>query len=171
MYQVIKTVASDCVLRGHEIILIFIMSGNWYYTGTWNRSQSRFILQSMPWMLMIWQCKEPRHQQQCVEMQVVLEYSNLSTRNSLIQWGQDKMVAILASNIFRCIFLNENIQILTKISQNFVPKGPINNIPALIQITASWHTPVDKPLMVSLQMYICIIRPQWIMIHWLKDLP
>ena len=127
------------------------MSGNWYYTGTWNKSQSRFILQSMPWMLMIWQCKEPRHQQQCVEMQVVLEYSNLSTRNSLIQWGQDKMVAILASNIFRCIFLNENIQILTKISQNFVPKGPINNIPALIQITA-WHRPVDKPLMVSLQM-------------------
>ena len=41
----------------------------------------------------------------------------------------------------------------------------INNIPALVQIMA-WRSPGDKPLsepmMISLQMYICIIRPQWV---------
>ena len=39
-------------------------------------------------------------------------------------------------DIFKCIFLNENISILTKISLNFVPKGRINNIQALVQIMA-----------------------------------
>ena len=45
----------------------------------------------------------------------------------------------------------------------FVPKGPINNIPALIQIMA-WRRPGDKPLsepmMVSLLTHICVTRPQ-----------
>ena len=38
--------------------------------------------------------------------------------------------------IFKCIFLNENVLILIKISLKFVPKGPINSIPALVQIMA-----------------------------------
>ena len=36
---------------------------------------------------------------------------------------------------FKRIFLNENVIILIKISLKFVPYGPINNIPALIQIS------------------------------------
>ena len=39
-----------------------------------------------------------------------------------------------ADDIFKCIFLNENVWILIKISLKFVPKGPINNIPSLVQI-------------------------------------
>ena len=35
-------------------------------------------------------------------------------------------------DIFQCIFLNENIWILITISLKFVPKGPINNITALV---------------------------------------
>ena len=46
---------------------------------------------------------------------------------------------------FKCIFLNENVWISIKISLKFVPKGPINNIPALFQIMA-WCRPGDKPL-------------------------
>ena len=42
-------------------------------------------------------------------------------------------------------FLNKNVWISVKISQKFVPEGPINNIPALAQIMA-WHRPGDKPL-------------------------
>ena len=34
-------------------------------------------------------------------------------------------------DIFKCIFLIENIWIPIRISLKFVPKGPINNIPAL----------------------------------------
>ena len=66
---------------------------------------------------------------------------------------------------FKCIFLNENARISIKISMKFVPKGPINNIPALVQIMA-WRRPGDKPLsepmMVSLLTHICVTRPQWV---------
>ena len=48
-------------------------------------------------------------------------------------------------DIFKCIFLNKNVLILFKISLKFVPKGPINNIPALVQIMA-WRQSGDKPL-------------------------
>ena len=44
----------------------------------------------------------------------------------------DNMAAILADDIFRCIFVNENICILNKISLKFVPKGPIGNKPAMV---------------------------------------
>ena len=48
-------------------------------------------------------------------------------------------------DIFKCILLNENVWIMIKISLKFVPKGPINNIPVLVQIMA-WRRPGDKPL-------------------------
>ena len=70
-----------------------------------------------------------------------------------------------ADDIFKCIFLNENVWILIKISLKFVPKGLINNIPALVQILA-WRRPGDKPLsepmMVGLLTHICVTRPQWV---------
>ena len=68
-------------------------------------------------------------------------------------------------NIFNCIFWNESIWILIKISLKFVPKGPISNIPALVQIMA-WRRLGDKllsePMMVRLSTYICVTRPQWV---------
>ena len=70
-----------------------------------------------------------------------------------------------ADNIFKCIFLNENIWISIKISLNFVPKGSIYNIPALVQIMA-WCRPGDKPLsdpmMVKLLTHIVVTWPQWV---------
>ena len=70
-----------------------------------------------------------------------------------------------ADDTFKFIFLNENVWIPIKISLNFVRKGPINNIPALVQIMA-WCRPGDKPLsepmMVSLPTHICVTRPQWV---------
>ena len=72
-----------------------------------------------------------------------------------------------ADNIFKCIFLNENVWIPIKISLKFFPKGPINNIPALVQIMA-WRRPGDKPLseamMVRLQTHVCVTQPQWVKI-------
>ena len=50
-----------------------------------------------------------------------------------------------ADDVFKCIFLNEDIRIALKISLKFVPKVRINNIPALVQIMA-WCRPGDKPL-------------------------
>ena len=68
-----------------------------------------------------------------------------------------------ADDIFKCIFLDKDVWIPIKISLKFVPKGPINNIPALVQIMA-WRHPGDKPLseptMVSLPTHVCVARPQ-----------
>ena len=72
-----------------------------------------------------------------------------------------------ADDILKRIFFNENVKISIKISLKFVPKGPINNIPALIQIMA-WRQPGDKPLsepmMIRLPTHRCVARPQWVKI-------
>ena len=39
-------------------------------------------------------------------------------------------------HIFKCILLDENCCILIKISLKFVPKGPIDNKPVLIEVIA-----------------------------------
>ena len=68
-------------------------------------------------------------------------------------------------DVFKCIFLNENVWISLKISLTCVPKVPINNIPALIQILAwrrSGDKPLSEPMMVSLLTHICVTRPQWV---------
>ena len=70
-----------------------------------------------------------------------------------------------ADDIFKCVFFNENGRISLRISLKFVPKGPINNNPALVQIMA-WRRPGDKslsePMMVCLPTHICVTRPQWV---------
>ena len=63
-----------------------------------------------------------------------------------------------ADDIFKRIFFNENVWISIKISLKFVPKGPINNIPALVQIMAwrrSGDKPLSEPMMFSLPTHIC----------------
>ena len=74
-------------------------------------------------------------------------------------------------DIFKWIFLNENLWIPIKISLTFVPQGPITNIPALVQIMAC-RRPGDKPLfgpmMVRLPMHICVTRPQWVKYEFRK---
>ena len=55
------------------------------------------------------------------------------------------MNADFADDNFKCILLNENVWIAIKISLKFLPKGPINTIPALVQIMA-WRRPGDMPL-------------------------
>ena len=70
-----------------------------------------------------------------------------------------------ADDIFKCIFLNENVWISIKISLKIVPKGPINSITALVQIMAWRHSgdkPLSEPMMVSLPTHICVTRPQWV---------
>ena len=68
-------------------------------------------------------------------------------------------------DIFKCIFLNENVWISIRILSKFVPQGPINIIPSLVQIMA-WCRPGDKPLsetmMPRLLTHICVSRSQWV---------
>ena len=75
-------------------------------------------------------------------------------------------------DIFKCFSMIKNVWISIKISLKFIIKGPVNNIPALVQIMA-WRRPGDKPLsepiVVSLPTHICVTRPQWVnaSLRWL----
>ena len=86
--------------------------------------------------------------------------------NILRPW---QIAAISQDNIFRCIFLNENVWMLLKISLKCVPKVRMNNIPTLVQIMA-WHRPGDKPLsepmIVSLLTHIYAYKPWDSYNHW-----
>ena len=52
-----------------------------------------------------------------------------------------------------------------KVPLKFVPRGPFNNNPALVQLMA-WRRPGDKPLsepmLVFVPTHICVTRPQWV---------
>ena len=75
-----------------------------------------------------------------------------------------------ANNIFNRIFVNENVRISVEFSLKFIPKGPINNIAALVQIIAWCCLPCDKllsePVMVSLLTHICVTRLQRLNQTW-----
>ena len=58
--------------------------------------------------------------------------------------------------IVKCIFVNKNVWIYIKISLKFVPKGPIDNIPSLVQVMA-WHRSGDKTSN--------YLNQQWL-VHW-----
>ena len=55
------------------------------------------------------------------------------------------MDAISQTTFSIAFFLGENIWIPIEIWLKFVPNGPINNIPALVDIMA-WRLTADKPL-------------------------
>ena len=74
-----------------------------------------------------------------------------------------------ADDTLKRIFMNENVRISIKISLKFVPNGPTNNIPALVQIMVwrrSGDKPLSEPMMVSLLTHICVTRPQ--RLDWIK---
>ena len=48
---------------------------------------------------------------------------------NLMYWSRDKMAAI-SQTTFANAFLNANVEISIKFSLKFIPKGPINKIPA-----------------------------------------
>ena len=56
------------------------------------------------------------------------------------------------ADILKCIFVNENVWISINISLKSVPKGPSNNISALVQIIA-WHRSGDKTLFEAMMAY------------------
>ena len=51
----------------------------------------------------------------------------------------------MADDIFKCIFMNDKVCILIRISLRFVPKGPIDIKSVLVQVIV-WCQIDDKPL-------------------------
>ena len=97
-------------------------------------------------------------------------YQNHIEENIVLQnehfayWGRNKKTPFRRRH-FQVHFLEWFFLIPIKISPKFVPDGPINNIPALVQIMA-WRRPGAKPLsepmMVTFPTHICVTRPQWV---------
>ena len=120
-----------------------------------------------------------------IYLYIIFAYNHMFTcvATAAFKWYQDAQFPVLfilehintlrlrqdgrhfPDDIFKWIFLNENAWISINISLKFVPRGPINNIPTLVQVMA-WHRPGDKPLsepmMVRLPMPICVTWPQWV---------
>ena len=84
------------------------------------------------------------------------------SRLNTLRPRQDSWHFVDILNAFSCM---KKIWISINISLKFVPRGPIHNIPSLVQIVA-WCRPGDKPLsepmMVSLLTHICVTLPQWV---------
>ena len=75
-----------------------------------------------------------------------------------------------AGDTFNRIFVNENGRISIKFSLKFVPKGPINNIPALVQLMA-WRRPdVTRPLMSYIPSVLSFMRFRKIFKGWNSSL-
>ena len=83
----------------------------------------------------------------------------------LTHWTLRQNGCHFPDDTLKCFFLNQNVSILIKISLRIVPKGSINNIPALVQIMA-WRQlgdkPLSEPMMISLLTHTCVTRPQWV---------
>ena len=86
------------------------------------------------------------------------QYEQLLTGCLCVVWGSLNTLRPrqngrhFADDTFKRIFLNDNVRISIKISLKFVPKGPIINIPALVQIM-TWRRlgdmPLSEPMLVS----------------------
>ena len=72
---------------------------------------------------------------------ILVETSKIDVNSSLpAQVGCD-----FADDMFRCIFMNEKVFHVVRISLKSVRKGPVDNISALVQIMA-WYRTGDKAL-------------------------
>ena len=97
-----------------------------------------------------WRRKVPRHSVTCRSSYNHLHIKHIEPKQNGRHFADDML---------KCIFLNENVWIPNNISLKFVPEGPINNNPALVQVMAG-HRPGDKPLpkprMVRSPTHICV---------------
>ena len=101
-----------------------------------------------------------------INHRVYLVASNSMLLNTLRERQHGRRFA----DTFKLILLSDNFRIAIKISPKFVPKGPINNNPALVQIMARDQPgtkPLSAPAMVRLLMHICITWPlELILCHY-----
>ena len=78
---------------------------------------------------MTWWCQQPHYQQSWY-------WSNFPGILHLKTLRPGQHISQFADDIFKCILLNENVWILITIWLKFVPKCPIDNNSALVQVMA-----------------------------------
>ena len=110
----------------------------------WNLNQNSYIFIKKKWK---WKC-HLHNGGHFVSASITVELNESPADQYWLQLNSsplDKMATILAGNIFKCIFLNENHKIPIQISLKIVPRSPIDNKPALVQVMA-WRRTGDMPL-------------------------
>ena len=100
-----------------------------------------------------------------IYMPLIIKLQFSAQRRMIYSLRQRRNRRHFGDDSFRCIFLNENVFISIKFSLKFIPKGPITNISALVQIMA-WRQPDNKPLSESMVIillpHICVTWLQWV---------
>ena len=128
----------NCNLRIDKLLHILqSVKQNCTYRGSW--STERKIMKQL--IVVLYKLSNFTHE---IEQNPIKPTMSLTYTDSLNSLRPRRNGRYNADDIFKCIFLKENVWIPTKISLKFVPKGPINNIPALAQ-TMAWRRPGDKP--------------------------
>ena len=82
------------------------------------------------------------------QMEMFISNKTAICQDNLPTWSHlplNKMATIFADDIFKWIFLNQYGRFSIQISLKFVPKSPIDNKPALVQVMA-WCRTGDEPL-------------------------
>ena len=70
-----------------------------------------------------------------------LKFNTISLISPWTKWPP----SVLADDNFKCIFLNASDRVPIRMSLTFVPRSPIDNNSAVVQVMA-WHGAGDKPL-------------------------
>ena len=112
--------------------------------------------------LIIWMMAIPFINKWCGE--VMAQYHGKNCQIMLTHEAETKWTPFRRRH-FQVHFVEWKCLNSEKKSQKFVPKGPINNIPSLVQIMAWRRTgdkPLSEPMMVCLLTHICVTRPQWV---------
>ena len=105
------------------------------------------------------------HRHTCNKILINISVYDILFENIIFTLRHRQNGCHFTDDIFKCIFLNENIWISIEIPLKFVPKSPIKNIPALVQITLwcwSGYKLLSWLMMVSLLTHIGFTWPQWV---------
>ena len=143
--------------------LICVRINGWVYNreaGDFKRHLAQYDVTVMTTIILLWLflnfCKLSDNWNSCYGQTIISQiwFNTLRPRQHGRQFPDDT---------FKHILWNKNARISIEFSPKFVPKGSINNIPALVQIMA-WHRTGDKPLfkpvLVRLPTDTCVTRTQ-----------
>ena len=102
----------------------------------------------------VWGRELPSSQQEslCAVAATMDFWKKEMKRAKVSHWGGDKMAAIFQKKISKAFPSMEKKLNFINNSLKFNPKGPIDNIPALVHIMA-WRRPGDKPLSESIMVW------------------
>ena len=80
-------------------------------------------------------------------------------------WGGDKMATNLLTTNSNAFSQMKICKFRYRFHRSLFLYGPINNIPALVQMMTSRRPgdkPLSEPMLFSLLTHICVTRPQWV---------